>query len=558
VFTSTFARLGMVTVTAAICLAAAAAPAAGEPAGAEPTGQPATTEPPPSSTPPSSTPPSSTPPSSGSPPTSDEPKRLSVLETVVTFDKPAYRTGETMTIRFTVVNELGYRVDRLRVKQTETPDAIQTNYDSWGELNNETGVALEDHGERTFVVTGRVSNPAVETAVLAGTLYLAYPGTDPVGGFSYRVPMNPAFGHAAGIVYDDRNHNGRHDRGEAGLPGARVLAVNSLYPQDEYTAVTGADGAFAFPRLPTVSFEASVTAKGWQTQYHQFTVTESGVDNLRFGATRSLDKLSAAVAFGKDVYRRGDRVTVRVTLTNGGDVAMSGIVANCAAYGGFSLSGTGPGWGALAGKGVTVGAKQTRVLTVRENLPSGAVAQGMVDVACSFGYRPPYYGGAWADDRARVTGAFGNLVIDVDGVPGVRVVAVTAAHCPIVADGTSNAKGRIRFQKLPAGEYRLYVYPPGNQDSEYGNPAYAAVVGNTTQHTDIELGRRVFPLPGLPRQPADCVKVVPVKTPVPQGKAADTGELAYTGASVVAIGVTGLIVLVVGTAGVIAARRRRT
>jgi hypothetical protein len=558
VFTSTYARLGLVSVAAALCLAAAAAPAGAQPSG------PATTEPsaPPGSTPPSgepppaSSPPASSPPSS-SPPSSNEPKRLSVLEVSATFDKPAYRTGETMTIRFRVGNELGVRIDRLRVHQTETPDAIQTDYGSWGELNNETGVTIEDGGDRTFVVTGRVSNPEVETAVLAGTLYQAYPGTNPLTQFSYRVPMNPTFGHAAGIVYDDRNHNGRYNRGEPGLPGARVQAINSLYPEDEYTAVTGADGAFTFPRLPTVSFEASVTAPGWQVTGQQFTVGETGADSLRLAAVRSLDKLAADVKFGKDVYRSGDRVAVKVTLTNSGSRPVSGIVANCADYGGISLSGTGPGWGALAGRGVTVGAKQTRVLTVRENLPYRAVAQGMVEVACSFGYRPQYYGGPWADDRARVTGAFGNLVIDVDGVPGVRVVAVTAAHCPIVGDATSNAKGRIRFQNLPAGEYRLYVYPPGNQDSVYGNPAYAVVVGNTTQKLVLELGQRVFPLPGLPKQPAGCTKVAPVKTPAPQGKA-DTGGLAYTGASVLTIGVIGLVVLVVGTASVVATRRRRT
>lgn len=122
--------------------------------------------------------------------------------------------------------------------------------------------------------------------MLAGSLYDGQVAGYPFVTFSFSVPMTtPSFGHAAGIVYDDRNHNGRYDGGEPGVPGARVRAVNSLYPEDEYAVVTGADGAFGFPRLPTVRFEAIVTAPGWRIQEQQFTVVESGgTDSLRFAA----------------------------------------------------------------------------------------------------------------------------------------------------------------------------------------------------------------------------------------------------------------------------------
>lgn len=70
-------------------------------------------------------------------------------------------------------------------------------------------------------------------------------------GFAWAPPFLPAFGALSGVVFADRNGNGRRDPGEPGLPGA-VLAL------DDLQVATGKEGEFRFPGRPPGTYRVRV------------------------------------------------------------------------------------------------------------------------------------------------------------------------------------------------------------------------------------------------------------------------------------------------------------
>ena len=579
-------RLGLVAAAALVGLSTAVGAAAAEPTESAPTETPATPtttpEEPPTGTPtsdPTSEPPAgepSTPPSgppslpadpSAEPESEVTPKRLTSLEVLVDFDKESYRTGETMSIRFEVVNLLPEVARDISASLHFTePDAIQTDYESWGLLNE--GVDIPAGGTFSVTVTGRVGVPGATTGVLGGYLY------DETGfsvvEFRHSVPITPTFGRAAGIVYADENGNARLDAGE-GLPGVVVTAANQVRYEDSYTATTAADGTFSFPRLPTVRMQLSATAPdGWLIGYQFVTIDESDSnDNLRLRAVRPLTSLTVSLAFEKDTYRVGEPAKVRVRLTNTGDRDLVGIVANCNRVGNSNnLTGRTAGWGDLAGDGVTVRANRTLALTVTEAVPRAAFDYGTVHVGCDFSY--PYVddpGNPSDYDSARVPGGFGTIEGIVGhfangydqppvGVGDVRLVLATDGRCPRVAETRSDADGRFAFRKIPAGEYELYLLPPEGWQAAYENPSALSVRANQTSDLVPQVTRGDAAPPKLPAQPPGCDAPAGTLPPQAQGRAAPDTGLADTGASVVGLVVVGLGALVTGAGGVVSARRR--
>ena len=104
-------------------------------------------------------------------------------------------------------------------------------------------------------------------------------------------------------------------------------------------------------------------------------------------ARRRDPDLDVDLEFTKDTYRPDEAPTVRVRLTNKGDVRLNGIVATCH-HADFlpNLTGKGGGWSDLAADGVTIPPNQTRVIEVTEPMPATASAHGYVAVDCDFGY----------------------------------------------------------------------------------------------------------------------------------------------------------------------------
>ncbi|OLF11233.1 hypothetical protein BLA60_13700 [Actinophytocola xinjiangensis] len=474
------------------------------------------------------------------------------MEVRVDFDQDRYRTGETMSIRFEVVNH-GTAPQGVSVWQPWSGEnRISTDYESWGRFTD--GVDIPAGGSVAVTVTGRSAIAGATVGVLDGILFPSG-GGDQLGEFHHEVPITPTYGRLGGIAYGDENGNARFDAGEA-LAGVTVTLSNSYVNDDLYTTTTGADGSFSLAGLPTVRMFLSAQAPdGWQIGYRMVTVAEEN-DDLLLRATRPLTGLSVSLEFTQDTYRPGDLASVRISLVNRSGRDLVGIVANCNRAGNsHSLTGRTAGWGALTGDGVTIPARSTLDLTVTETVPQAAFGTGRVTVACDFSY-PGVEGDNPSDgDWARVPGGLGTVTGDVrhgeQGVAGVRLVLVTDDRCPILGTTTSDAQGRFTFTEVPAGEHQLYIFPPKGWTVSGQNPTRLGVQADATSR----LGLSVAPgsssaAPKLPAQPRDCDAA-----PAPRPRPAPAG-LASTGANVGGLLVFGLGALTVGIAGIRLTRRR--
>lgn len=481
------------------------------------------------------------------------------LETLISFDKASYRTGETMAIRFEVVN-LGSEVvrDVHVLEHLHDENRIITDYESWGALRD-GGVDLAAGGDFTVTVTGRAPRPGATTGVLSGYLY--QPSEVDVVEFDHAVPVTPTFGRAGGLAYGDENGNARFDAGE-GLAGVEVTLENAYVVGDTYTTTSGADGSFSFPRLPTVLMGLSAVAPGdWRIGYRNVMIDEANSnDDLLLRGVGALTGLTASLEFTKNVYRVGEQAKVRVRLTNRTNRDLIGIVANCNRAGNTNaLTGRTPGWGALAGDGVTIRARRTLDLTVTEAVPQAAFDHGTLTVACDFSYSGIDDENSPSDhDLARVPGGLGTVEGDVNdytggdpvGVADVRLVLVTDARCPILGETRTGQDGRFTFTRVPTGEHRLYLFTPKGWRVSHDNPTSLDVMADQTSRLVLEVTPGSATPPTLPTQPKDCA------APAPQARTAPAAGLADTGTDLGVLLVIGLGSLTAGVAGVGLSRRR--
>lgn len=553
---SSLSRIGLVAVAAAIGLGPAVATAAAEPTPTTTTETPTeTTTPTETETPtettttPGTTTPRTTPGTTSAP----APRQAADLEVRVDFDQDRYRTGEAIAIRFEVLNHGTTPQGVTAWQRNSVENSISTDYESWGGFND--GVDIPAGGSVTVTVTGRAAHAGATVGVLDGVLFPTGGGGG-LGEFHHEVPITPTYGRAGGIAYGDENGNAQLDPGE-GLAGVTVTLSNSFVSDDVYTTTTGPDGSFSLTSVPTVRMMLSAEAPGtWQIGYRHLTIdTENSNDDLLLRATRPLTSLSVSLEFTKDTYQVGEQAQVRVTLVNKGRTDLVGIVANCNRIGDSNgLTGRTPGWGALAGDGVTVPARRTLALTVTEAVPQGAFVHGDVFVACDFSYQGIDTGGPSDHDEARVPGGLGTITGDVrhddGGLAGVRLVLVTNAHCPILARTTTDENGQFTFTQVPAGDHQLYVFPPKGWTVSGENPTGIDVWADQTSRLGLSVSPGSSAAPKLPAQPADCTAA-----PAPQPRPAPAG-LASTGANVGGLLVFGLGALTVGIAGIRLTRRR--
>jgi hypothetical protein len=486
------------------------------------------------------------------------PASVEDFEVNATFDKSSYATGEDMRITATIKNN-GPATTVTADAWGQDPDLVQVR--EWGDLNREIPIAAGATVTVKFV--GAVGNPDVTTARLRLGVY------DETGAtkyFEFTVPVTPTFGHASGTAFDDRDGDNRFDAGEA-LAGVTLTWQNNLHEGTTFTVTTGADGTFSLPRLPTGPYFVSGTAPdGLLIGYRTITVAESGVDGLLFRAVRPITDLDVDLEFTKDTYGKDETPTVHVTLTNNGDLPLTGIVAYCNRGGGSQvLRGTGDGWGDLAKGGVDIPPHSTLELDVSEPMPTGAYQYGRVIVGCDFGYQGIDQGNPSDSDFANVPGMRGTITgfigHDETGLAGVRVVLVSEeARCPIVAETSTGADGRFTMEEVPVGEYDLYMYPPAGWRIEHGNPSHTYLVGAGPADHNIPVVRGEAPTPDLPEQPADCGpgSGPTTTTPAPQGSPAPAPGLASTGASIGTPVAVGALALLAGVGALLVTRRRRT
>lgn len=536
-------RLALALSAAVLSLATVTAAATADPTESTEPSTPETTQP--SEPPTESPPPESQPPESQ--PSESQPAVASLddLDVKAAFDKPSYTIGEKMSITVTVTNT-GTALIR-------TGGLIRTEPDAITETSPNPLEGLDLDGGESF--TGKLTGVATSGKFTTAKLYLLFISGNEQREFTFLVAVTPRFGHASGSVYRDGNGNGKFDSGE-GLPGATLTWTNKLNSYTEVTVTTDAAGRFALD-VPTGTYYVNGKADDVEIGSRTVTVDESGVDGLVFRATQPLYGLAVTAAFTKGTYKPDEAPTLRITLTNKGDLPLTGIVASCYQRA-AGLTGKGDGWGSLAGKGTTVAPHSTTSIDVTEAMPAEAADYGYVTADCDFAYE-----GVYSDKNPSITvfasvpGKFADVTgqvtsyVDAD-LTGFRVVlAAPDGGCPITADATTDAEGRFSMKHVPVGRYLSILVPPTkNWWVKLHNFGGLTVVAGQENHTGFLVS------PGSQNadftSPPNCPGGGP-GTP----QASPTPGLAYTGASLVVPGLVGLLALLAGTGAVLATRRRR-
>ncbi|MEV7039539.1 hypothetical protein [Amycolatopsis sp. NPDC051061] len=487
----------------------------------------------------------------------------------VSFDfKPSYPTNEDVHFSIKITNTRSVPVEGLQITQFffNPDDLVVPFLDGWGPLSQKPGVTLQPGQTFERAVVGQIQDISQDHAKVRGFVF-DKDGHGVAPSFDETVHLATKTGHASGVVYGDRNGDGRLDRGEE-LKGTTVTLQHRNLT---YKATSDESGALDFGEVPAGEYViGGEVIDGWLFPFE--TVQVGSDTKLVVRGAPPLDgALKASMAFTQDTYQTGDLAHVTVTLANSGPIPLTGIVAECNQVGNdYILSGRGPGWGDLAAGGVTIAPGQTRTVDVSETVPQAALNRGYVMAACDFGYRGVDLDNrVRASDQAAVPGAKATVTGDVavrgekHGVAGVKVVLVSDQHCPVTGEQTTDVNGHFEFHDVvPGPEYRLFFLPPKGWKIKYDNPTSINVFGPADHPNQVVIDAEQgdAPLPTVPANPADCTAAAPTST---TGAAGGTGGgesgsgLASTGVDALGLGALALIALALGGGLVIGARRRR-
>jgi hypothetical protein len=529
----------------------------------------------------------SAPPSVSSPPVAPHDAQRS-LDVTATFDKAAYRTGELVNVELTIKNVGNKVIPDLVGYQSliESTSLEPLDYAQWERTGlRGDGTSIEPGATHTAKLSGYPFSVQAEAVVFDGEVSSNSLGLSAT--FSISAPVTKTYGDVGGIVFADRNGNGRADAGE-GLPDVHIAFGYVSNAEEQYTTKSGPDGVFAFSDIPAATYRTAFQKKdGWLLLATTVVVPEAGIQDARIRGVQPLqDILTSGVKFTKDSYRPGELAHITVTLHNRGDIPLTGIVATCNGYDDPDSIHSGPGWGDLApqAKGVTVPARQTGTFDVTATVPQVSWRTGVVVASCHFAYvgYENKLNLRLAKGTALVPGGRGGILAtvsnDPDGdpvdpdlppVPGVKVVLVDDRSCNLGSKVT-DAKGNAEFTGLVAGpaKYSLYFYPPAGWMMKSENPtARLNALADELVPVPVAAAPGEGQVPVLPApspacgqeqalkgtQPTQPPGTQPPDAPAPQGKVV---KLADTGVNVLGLGATGMAFLLLGTGAIVATRRR--
>lgn len=472
----------------------------------ETTAPPTTAEPPTSQEPAPSEPPAetSTPTSTSTP--APQPKVEATtgeadLEVTVTFDKDEYLPDEEIKAKV-VVRNVG----------TAAAHDVQLNRSGnvWVSKGNELFQpipAFEPGAIKSADLVVRQSNNMDSSAELSVQAFLvSAPDPTPhnnTGRDTAKVLQQR--GTFTGLLYEDKDDNGWFSVGDVPIKGMTVRAYGGR-PSNYLQRVTDAEGRFTFAEVPTGKYNVALNdGSGLVVKPGQSEITvHPGQSNVvAIAAVRPVsDVLRARLELDRDTYGKNDPVNVKVTLTNSGTKALTGVVATCNHVGeGHVLDGTGPGWAPLdyRGQGTTVPAGQTVTLTIPDVVPDGAYNLGRLMAECNFGnngYHEDGYVGA--SDEAEVVGATGNATGVVfhdqngdhqpegEGLAGLKLVALHPTTKKPIASTVTGANGEWSFTALPVGSLPIVIVGPWKD--RYGSDGHGIwVLGGQTSTSSFSV-----------------------------------------------------------------------
>lgn len=403
--------------------------------------------------------------------------RIANLKATVAFDKTHYESHEPVRATLTISN-IG-NADATDVRMwTEPGSNFWPDRGGWGELD--AGVTIEAGATRTFEYTGAplMWQSVPSAVVFSGTLWSPSPDSNFDNnrfyvGSSWTVVRSDY----SGIVYADKNGNGRPDRGE-GMDGVHISASGGR-PYGGAWTTTDSDGRFVMPQLVLGDYQAYVSSNNedWViegTGVDRFTLTRAG-RAVELRAVPALRRtLKADLRIEKDTYGKGDIAKSLVTLTNTGSTSLTGINAQCWAHEGWLD--TSEGWSPIGefdpGADLAPGAKKT--FEVLNKISDEDYRVGTHDVWCVFVADGHSASGAPnAGDTAAVVGAVGtrsgSLVHDANSdwsytdderLAGITVQLVDTRTGKAVGQTVTDAAGQFTFADRPVGPYKIHVVGP--------------------------------------------------------------------------------------------------
>jgi hypothetical protein len=174
--------------------------------------------------------------------------------------KQRYESHETVSLDLTVTNVGGKTAEQVKLWGDVT--VLGVSPEQWGDfLTKGPGVRLAAGESRTFSVSGKIVETWEGELVVAGGLY--YLGQEEITS-SYRAVADvvETRGDITGVVYTDKNGNGRQDPGEA-APEV-LVEVSGGATHGYFTATTDANGGFTFKDVSSGRYWISYTvAGGW-------------------------------------------------------------------------------------------------------------------------------------------------------------------------------------------------------------------------------------------------------------------------------------------------------
>ncbi len=302
------------------------------------------------------------------------------------------------------------------------------------------------------------------------------PGNNGVTG---HVTIRQDRGTANGVLYTDKNGNGRPDSDE--FLSNNWVSVRGGAPQTDRTVLTGAGGEITFGTLPAGTYAVydlySPTNTFVIDPAHSRFVVEAGKHtDVRLPAVPAVDTvLGATVAFDRPSYRRDEQVGLTVTLTNRGTKPLTGVVAVCDSYSDY-LTGTGPGWAALSpdGPGVALAAGETKTVAVTDVVPQNMRFTRLY-ASCRFGNNGrntdgyTYAGTAGTD----VKGLYGTLTGSLENaetgqaVPNAPIAVLDATTRRLLKSVKTDAKGALTVYDVPVGRVELVVAGPWKSEAPF-------------------------------------------------------------------------------------------